>query len=181
MTVIRLTRAMHLIRVMPLRLQMPLTPSDTGTVTTLDDIRGWTYEVMCHAPRLPCLNLGRPTQMEVQEVCPTLWGAPTGRGSFQPQGRMGEPSKVAGSVTSKPPDALGVKIIGIGEGDLDTIDNWVEEESFGYEVWRDDGRALAIAHGAISSPSQGAYSHHRTSFRGGWLTPRELQRRYLRL
>ena len=51
-----------------------------------------------------------------------------------------------------------MKIIGIGEGDLNTIDNWVEEESFGYEVWRDDGRALATAYGAISSPSQGAYS-----------------------
>ena len=24
-----------------------------------------------------------------------------------------------------------MKIIGIGEGDLNTIDNWVEEESFG--------------------------------------------------
>lgn len=51
-----------------------------------------------------------------------------------------------------------MKIIGIGEGDLDAIDNWVEEESFGYEVWRDDNRDLALAYGAISSRSQGAYS-----------------------
>ena len=51
-----------------------------------------------------------------------------------------------------------MKIIGIGEGDLDTIDNWVEEESFGYEVWRDDNRDLALAYGAISSRGQGSYS-----------------------
>ena len=51
-----------------------------------------------------------------------------------------------------------MKIIGIGEGDLETIDNWVEEESFGYEVWRDDNRDLALAFGAISSRSQWYYS-----------------------
>ena len=77
-------------------------PSDTVTVTTLDDIRGLDLKVMCHAPRLPYLNLGRPTQTEVQEARPTLRGARRSCGSFQPQGRMGEPSKVAGSVTSKP-------------------------------------------------------------------------------
>ena len=72
MTAIRPTRAMHLIRVMPLRLRDASDPSDTVTVTTLDDIRGLVLTVMYHAQRLPYPNLGRPTQMEAQEARPTL-------------------------------------------------------------------------------------------------------------
>ena len=50
-----------------------------------------------------------------------------------------------------------MEIIGIEKGDLNTIDNWVEEESFGRSLarrWPGVGYRLRC----VSSPSQGAYS-----------------------
>ena len=48
---------------------------------------------------------------------------------------------------------MGVNIVGVGFGDVDTIADWVEDEGFQYEMWSDTEKTLAMAYGAADSKS----------------------------
>ena len=48
--------------------------------------------------------------------------------------------------------ALGVEIVGVSTSNLSVIADWVEEESFQYEVWRDDNGELGLHYGALTTP-----------------------------
>jgi peroxiredoxin Q/BCP len=57
--------------------------------------------------------------------------------------------------------ALGVRIVGVSFTDLETNRAWVESQGFQYEIWRDDGKQLAMYYGAAAAPSD-AYPKRRT-------------------
>ena len=43
--------------------------------------------------------------------------------------------------------------MGVSTSNLQVIADWVAEESFQYEVWRDDNGELGLYYGALSSPT----------------------------
>ncbi len=43
--------------------------------------------------------------------------------------------------------------MGVSTSNLTVIDDWVEEEGFQYEVWKDDHGELGLYYGALSSPT----------------------------
>ena len=51
-----------------------------------------------------------------------------------------------------------MQIIGAGFGSPATLQSWAEDEGFGYELWQDTNKTLAVHFGAASSTSAWAPS-----------------------
>lgn len=48
-----------------------------------------------------------------------------------------------------------MQIVGVSFDDPDTNRAWADREGFGFELWTDDDKTLALYYGAASSPSAG--------------------------
>lgn len=53
-------------------------------------------------------------------------------------------------------DELGVQIVGVSFDAPATNQTWAEREAFGFELWTDADRTLALTYGAATSAGQGS-------------------------
>ncbi len=58
-------------------------------------------------------------------------------------------------------EALGIQIVGVSFTDVQTNAEWVADQSFQYEIWHDDSKALAIYYDAAENHST-QYPKRRT-------------------
>lgn len=58
-------------------------------------------------------------------------------------------------------EALGVQIVGVSFTDVQTNREWVADQSFQYEIWHDDTKALALHYGAADDQNT-TYPKRRT-------------------
>jgi peroxiredoxin Q/BCP len=57
-------------------------------------------------------------------------------------------------------DALGIQIVGVSFAEPETNMSWVEDQSYEFEIWTDDERALALYYGAIDDAEDLAPKRH---------------------
>ncbi|MDP6931418.1 MAG: redoxin domain-containing protein [Myxococcota bacterium] len=50
-------------------------------------------------------------------------------------------------------DALGVEIVGVSFGDIDTLQDWAEDQAYLFELWNDQDKTLAVYYGAAEDSS----------------------------
>lgn len=50
---------------------------------------------------------------------------------------------------------MGVRIVGVSFNDVEALSAWAEEEAFGFELWQDTDKTLAVHYGAAASTATG--------------------------
>jgi peroxiredoxin Q/BCP len=124
----------------------------TDTAMPLGELNGAEPAASLTVPTFSARNYDGSTRTQG-----ALVGQPTVMWFFPASGTSGCTTEGCNYRDLKPEfDALGVQIVGVSFANPATNTEWVEQESFNFEVWTDDDKALSLYYGAVNGPSAGA-------------------------